>query len=96
MQFKELSTGTGTFIIKTGPGYFQGIQVNVSAAAVTLQIFDGVSSSAPAVAIAGGAAAFPLSAVGTTPNYIYDCHFSQGLTIIVGGSGTLSMTVTYY
>ena len=96
MQFKELTTGTGTFLIKTGPGYLQGIQVNVSAAAVTLQIFDGVSVSAPAVAIAGGAAAFPLSAVGSTPFYKYDCHFTQGLTIVVGGSGTFSLTVEYY
>lgn len=94
MQYQELSTGTGTFVLKKGAGYLQGIQVNVSAVAVTLQIFDNVSAAAPA--IAGGAAAFPLSAVGTTPFYRFDCHFTNGLTIVVGGSGTFSLTVEFY
>jgi len=94
MQYRELSTGTGTYVIKTGAGFLQGIQVNVAAAATTLQIFDQTSAAAPA--IAGGAAAFPLSAVGTTPFYRYNCSFTNGLTIVVGGSGTFSLTVLYY
>lgn len=92
MQYKELVTGTGTFTIKTGPGFFAGIQVNVSAVAVTLQIFDSVAGSGTAIA---GAVAFPLSAVGTTPFYRYDAHFTNGLTIVVGGSGTFSLTVAF-
>ena len=92
MQYKELS-GTGTFVLKSAPGYLQALQVNLSVATTTVQIFDNITNSAPAIA---GGVAFALPAVGNTPTYNYDCHFSTGLTIVIGGSGTFSITVSYY
>jgi hypothetical protein len=94
MQFKELNA-TGTFYLKVGPGYFQGIQVNLAATTVTLQIFDATTTSDTSTMIAGGTA-FALPAVGATPFYGYDCNFSKGLIVVVGGSGTFSLTPTWY
>ena len=92
MQYKEL-TATGTTTIKTGPGYLQGITVNHPGSGPgTIQIFDNITNSAPAIA---GATAFALPTAGSFLDY--DCHFTTGLTIVVGGTFTGgTLTVEYY
>ena len=92
MQYKELNA-TGTTTIKTGPGYLQGITVNNPGTGPgTIQIFDQVSAAAPAIA---GATAFALPTAGGFLDY--DCHFSNGLTIVIGGTFTNgTVTVEFY
>lgn len=90
MQYKEI-TAAGTYLVKTGPGYLQGVTVNLPGSTPTLAIFDNVTSATPA--ICGGGAAFAIPAAGSFLDY--DCHFSTGLTVVVGGTGTQSYTVTY-
>lgn len=91
MQYKEI-TAAGTYILKYSAGYLQGITVNLPGTTPTLQIWDNVSAAAPA--IAGGGAAFAIPAAGSFLDY--DCHFSNGLTIVIGGTSTMSYTVEYY
>lgn len=91
MQYKEI-TAAGTYVLKLGTGYLQGVTVNLPGTTPTLQIFDNTSAAAPA--IAGGGAAFALPAAGSFLDY--DCHFSNGLTIVIGGTGTMSYTVEFY
>ena len=92
MQFREL-TAAGTYVLKMGPGYFQGITVNSNAGtSPTLRIADNASNAAPY--IAGGSAAF---AIPTSGSFLdYDCRFSNGLTVVVGGTLTGSLTVAWY
>ena len=97
MQYREL-TAAGTFTLKSGAGYLQGITVNLAGSTPTLQIFDNITNSLPTggtTGIAGSAAAFALSTTAGT-FYDYDCHFSNGLTVVIGGTGTMSYTVEFY
>lgn len=91
MQYKEL-TAAGTYVLKVGAGYLQGITVNLPGTTPTLQIFD--NGAASGTAIAGGGAAFAIPAAGSFLDY--DCHFTNGLTVVIGGSSTMSYTVEYY
>jgi antibiotic biosynthesis monooxygenase (ABM) superfamily enzyme len=73
MNYLEINS-SGTTLVKTGPGYFQGITVNAAGSSWTLQIFDNVSATAPA--IAGGAGAFTIPPAG---NFVeMDVHFKSG------------------
>lgn len=91
MQYQEI-TAAGTYLVKTGPGHLRGITVNLPGSTPTLAIFDNIASTTPA--ICGGGAAFAIPAAGTYLNY--DCDFSTGLTIVIGGTSTMSYTVTYF
>jgi len=90
MQCKELNSNATT-VIKTRPGYLQGIQVNNAGSAWTLQVFDNITNSGTAI---GGATAFTVPAAGQSLNY--DCHFSTGLTIVTSGTTAGSITVEWY
>lgn len=91
MQYQEL-TSAGTYVLKTGAGYLQGVTINLPGTTPTLRIFD--STAASGAAIAGGGAAFAIPAAGSFLDY--DCHFTNGLTVVIGGSGTMSYTVEFY
>ena len=92
MQYQEI-TAAGTVTIKTGAGYLQGITVNNPGTGPgTLQVFDNITNSAPAIA---GATAFNLPTAGSFLDY--DCHFTKGLTVVVGGTFTNgTITVEFY
>lgn len=91
MQYVEL-TANGTFVLKKQAGYLQGITINLPGGA-SLQVFDNTSAAAPA--ISGGSAAFALPAAGSFLDY--DCHFSNGLTVVLSGVGAgTSITVEFY
>jgi hypothetical protein len=92
MQFLEL-TAAGTYLIKQSPGYLQGITINHPGTGPgTIQIFDQLSAAVPAIA---GASAFALPAAGGF--LTYDCTFSRGLTVVIGGTFTNgSVTVEFY
>lgn len=91
MEYLEI-TAAGTYTLKHGAGYLQGITVNLPGSTPTLRIFDQTSAAAPG--IAGGAKAFAIPAAGT---YLrYDCHFTNGLTIVIAGTSDQSYTVSYY
>lgn len=89
MQYREINSNN-TYVLKTGPGYLQGITVNLAGSG-TIQIADNTSAAAPFIA---GATAFALPAAGSFLDY--DCHFTNGLTIVVGSMTTGSITVEYY
>ncbi len=89
MQYREI-VASGTTLLKAGPGYLQGITVNIPGSG-TIQIADALTAVAPFIA---GATAFALPAAGTYLDY--DCHFSTGLTIVVGSMSGGSITVEYY
>lgn len=91
MLYQEI-TAAGTYVLKNGAGYLQGITINLPGTTPTVQIFD--NSAASGTAIAGGGAAFALPAAGSFLDY--DCHFSKGLTVVIGGTGTMSYTVEWY
>jgi hypothetical protein len=92
MQYQELVTNA-SFLIKSGAGYLQGIVVNAATGtSPTIQVWDNVSAAAPA--IAGGTAAFAVPAAGSA--LVYDCHFSKGLFIVIGGTFSGSLTVSFY
>ena len=92
MLYREI-TAASTVTLKTGAGYFQGITVNhPGSGPATLQVFDQTSAAVPAIA---GATAFALPTAGSFLDY--DCHFSNGLTIVIGGTFTGgTVTVEYY
>jgi hypothetical protein len=90
MYYKELNAA-GTYLIKGAQGYLQGITVNLPGSG-TLQIADNSAGSAAAPFIAG-ATAFAIPPAGSYLDY--DCSFSNGLTIVVGGTGPLSITVEW-
>ena len=90
MQYQEI-TGNGTYKLKQGPGYLQGVTVNLPGSG-TIQIADNTSAAAPF--IAGGGAAFALPTAGSFLDY--DCHFSNGLTIVIASMVTGSITVEWY
>jgi hypothetical protein len=87
MLYQEISD-KATHVIKTGPGFLQGITVNNAGSAWTLQVFDNITNSAPAIA---GATAFTVPTAGTFLNY--DVHFSTGPTIVTAGTTAGSITV---
>ena len=89
MQYREI-TANGTYTLKTGPGYFQGITVNLPGSG-TLQVADQTSAAAPFIA---GATAFALPTAGSFLDY--DCHFTNGLTIVVASMTTGSITVEWW
>ncbi len=89
MQYLEINA-TGTYKLKASAGYLQGVQVNLPGAG-TIQIFDNITNSAPAIA---GATAFLLPAAGSFMNY--DCHFSTGLTIVIASMSGGTITVSFY
>lgn len=89
MLYREI-VASSTVLIKTGAGYLQGITVNIPGGA-TIQIADQTSAAAPFIA---GATAFALPAAGTYLDY--DCHFTNGLTVVVGSMSNGSITVEYY
>lgn len=96
MLYQEL-TAAGTYVLKRSAGYLQGVTVNLPGTTPTLQIFDNTSAALPTggtVGIAGSSAAFAIPAAGTFLDY--DCHFSNGLTVVIGGTGTMSYTVEFY
>ncbi len=88
MQYREI-VASSTVLLKTGPGYLQGITVNIPGSG-TIQIADNTSAAAPFIA---GATAFALPAAGTYLDY--DCHFTTGLCIVVGSMSGGSITVEY-
>ena len=92
MLYKEIAA-TGTTVLKTGPGYLQGVTVNNPGTGPgTIQIFDNGAASGTAIA---GATAFALPAAGSFLDY--DCGFTNGLTVVVGGTFTNgTITVEYY
>lgn len=92
MLYQEI-TGKSTYKLKAGNGYLQGIVVNNAGTSWTIQIFDssGATSSVPVIA---GATAFTVPAAGTT--LPYDCHFTNGLTIVTAGTTAGSITVSWY
>lgn len=93
MNYIEI-TGNGTVVVKKSAGYIQGITVNAPGTTATLQVLDKNSDTGISANIAGGAAAFAVPAAGAFLDY--DCHFSNGLQIVVAGnSGTLSLTVEF-
>ncbi len=89
MLYREI-VASSTVLIKTGPGYLQGITVNIPGGA-TIQIADQTTAAAPFIA---GATAFALPAAGTYLDY--DCHFTNGLCVVVGSMTSGSITVEYY
>jgi hypothetical protein len=94
MKYIEI-TANGTTYVKNGPGYLQGILVNnATGTSPTIQILDINATASTSPAIAGGSAAFAVPAAGTFLDY--DCNFSNGLAVIVGGTFSGSLTVTYY
>jgi hypothetical protein len=90
MQYKEI-VASGTYVLKTSAGYLQGVTVNLPGSG-TIIIADQTSNAAPF--IAGGGAAFALPAAGFYLDY--DCHFSNGLTVVIGSMTTGSITVEFY
>jgi hypothetical protein len=97
MLYQEI-TAAGTYVLKVAPGYLQGISINLPAGTgPSLRIFDNTSAALPTggtPGIAGSAAAFAPPAAGGFLDY--DLHFSNGLTIVVAGTGTMSYTVAFY
>jgi hypothetical protein len=89
MQYKEI-VADGTYQLKTGAGYLQGITINLPGSG-TIQIADQVSAAAPFIA---GATAFALPASGTYLDY--DCHFTTGLCVKIASSTNASITVEYF
>ncbi len=89
MQYKELAA-TGTYLIKNGPGFLQGIVVGVPGGS-TLQIADQTTAAAPFIA---GATAFVTPAAGSV--LAYNCHFTTALTIVVGSMTAGTITVSFY
>ena len=89
MQYQEI-TANGTYKLKVGPGYLQGVTVNLPGSG-TIQIADGLTAAAPFIA---GSTAFALPAAGSFLDY--DCHFSTGLTIVIGSMVTGSITVEWF
>lgn len=89
MQYKEI-TSNGTYQLKTGAGYLQGVTVNLPGSG-TIQIADNTSAAAPFIA---GATAFALPGAGSFLDY--DCHFTTGLCVVVGSMTTGTITVEYY
>jgi hypothetical protein len=88
MLYREI-TANGTYTLKTGNGYLQGITVNIPGSG-TIQIADNTSAAAPFIA---GATAFALPTAGTYLDY--DCHYTTGLTIVVASMSSGSITVEY-
>jgi hypothetical protein len=88
MLYKEL-VASGTYVLKTGPGYLQGITVNIPGGG-TLQIADQTTAAAPFIA---GATAFALPTAGVYLDY--DCHFTTALTIVIGSMSGGSITVEF-
>lgn len=89
MQYQEIN-GNGTYKLKIGPGYLQGVTVNLPGSG-TIQIFDNVAGSGTAIA---GATAFALPAAGSFLDY--DVNFNTGLTIVIASMVTGSITVEWY
>jgi len=89
MLYREI-VASSTVVLKVGPGYLQGVTVNIPGSG-TIQIADQTSAAAPFIA---GATAFALPAAGTYLDY--DCHFTNGLTVVVGSMSSGSITVEYY
>jgi len=92
MQYQEI-TDKATHVLKQGAGYLQGIVVNNAGTSWTLQIFDDVTATSPKATIAG-ATALTIPAAGTS--LPYDCHFSNGLTIVTAGTTAGSFTISWY
>jgi hypothetical protein len=90
MYYQELNAA-GTYQLKVGAGYFQGITVNLPGSG-TLQIADNASKAAAAPFIAGGVA-FVIPPAGSYLDY--DCGFSNGLVVVLGGTGPFSVTVQW-
>jgi hypothetical protein len=94
MRFTELTT-SGTYVLKQSAGFLQGITVNLPAGTTpTLTLWDSNGTTSTMPAIAGGSAAFALPAAGAFLQY--NVHFSNGLTVVLAGTGTQSYTVSYY
>lgn len=92
MQYRELNANA-TVILKKGPGYLQGITVNLPGGA-SIQVLDSNGDDGKSSSIAGGVA-FALPAAGSFLDY--DCHFTNGLTVVLSGVvGGTSVTVEFY
>jgi hypothetical protein len=87
--YKEL-TANGTFTLKATAGHLVSIIVNLPGGG-SMQVFDNTSAAAPA--IMGGSAAIALPAAGS--NLKYDCDFYTGLTIVISGMTSGSITVNF-
>ena len=88
MLYLEIVT-SGTYVVKVGNGYLQGITVNAPGGG-TIQIADNTSAAAPFIA---GATAFSLPSAGFYLDY--DCHFTTGLTIVTASMSSGTITVEY-
>lgn len=77
-----------TTVIKTGAGRLQSVLVTTATANNgTLKLYDNTSASGPVIATING------TVVGT---YLFDLHFSNGLTAVLAGNGTPSVTFTVF
>jgi hypothetical protein len=86
--YKEI-VANGTYLLKTGAGFLNRIVVNAPGGG-SIQIADALTNVAPYIA---GATAFALPAAGSTLNY--QVNYYTGLTIVITGMTSGSITVSF-
>lgn len=89
-NYLNISTSTTT-TVKTGVGLLHSIIVtNVGATSNSIKVYDNTAAS--------GTVIVDWSTSGGTPvagQFIFDCSFTVGLTIVTAGTTAPNLTVTY-
>lgn len=84
LHISALTTGT---LVKTGSGVLHSLTVNNVGAAATITVYDGTSTSGTEIAVIGGTITFG--------NVLYDALLTTGLYIVVAGTTSPDITLTY-
>lgn len=81
--FRNITTATTT-VVKAGPGILQSLVINTTAAG-TITIYDNTSAAGTKIAT--------IAASANLGDYVYNCVFSTGLTVVTAAAS--DVTVTY-
>jgi hypothetical protein len=74
-------------LVKTGAGVLHSLTINNIGATATVTVYDGTSTSGTEIAALGGTLGFG--------NVLYDAKFATGLYIVIAGTTSPDITLTY-
>jgi hypothetical protein len=82
LSWENLS-GSGTFTLKSGPGYLHTLVIN-STAAGAITLYDNTSAAGKKIAI--------LKSNVVEGTYLYDLSFTDGLTIVLAAASDITVS----